>query len=155
MKNKYIFAVLFMAFVAGSLVSGLYVYSKFRVNRYTQWGIYMSTSLKFSIEYPKNLALRETFYETYHNDGSATIAGGLVELKPFPSIIPVVEITVSSFPGPKEWISAQPVEKYWASPAENRSGARIYHGEKLYSINIQNLNPQDADRMIKSIKFLE
>lgn len=154
MKGKYITIVL-VSFFAGAFLSGLYVYSKFRVNKYTQWGTYVSTNLKFSIEYPQNLVSKETHYEEGHNDGSIVVAGGLVEWAPFSRVVPFVSVIVGRLPEPKEWSQLQPTKKYWTSPTENRAGARIYHGEKMYSINIENLNPQDAERMINSIKFLE
>ena len=115
----------------------------------------MSRDLKFSIEYPRNLVPKEIHYMEGHNDGSTTISGGLVEWAPFPNVIPVVSIVVERLPEPKGWVQSQPKEKYWTSPGENRAGARIYHGEKTYIIDIENLDLEYSERILKSLKFLE
>lgn len=155
MKRRYIFGLVIVSYTLGALFANIFVSYRFKVGEYTPWGTYMSNSLKFSIEYPKNLVPKETHYEEGYDDGSFTVAGGLVEWAPFPNVVPVVSIMVNRLPEPVEWVRLQPVEKYWNSPGENRAGARIYHGEKMYSIDIENLNPQYAERMIKSIKFLK
>ncbi len=155
MKKRYVVFLTIAAFSLGALLANLFVSYKFNVDKYTPWGIYVSKNLKFSIEYPRNLVPKETHYKEGHNDGSTTISGGLVEWAPFLNVIPVVSIMVEKLQEPKEWVQSQPKEKYWTSPEENRAGARIYHGEKTYIINIENLDLEYSERILKSLKFLE
>lgn len=144
MKGKYIIVLVISAFIIGAVSSGYFAFQKLRVNKYS-WGTYMSKEFRFSIEYPKNLIPLEyspqatvSFYPWSATDGFQS----------------QVIITVGTV-----WIDAKDktpgLKELDFSVEGNRTNATIYFGKRLYSFLSSNLNREDAERMVKSIKFTE
>lgn len=142
MKRKYLIIAVAFAFILGAAPSGYFVFRKLRVNKYT-WATYESKEFKFSIEYPKNLVPFEyspeamiSFYPWSINEG-------------FPS--PVVIYVTTVWAGAKD--KTPGLKELHFSPERNSTGATIYFGKRLYTFRATNLNQEDAERMIKSMKF--